>query len=71
MPKDDSAQWLGLSNLQSWFSDVHKDHYGIRPRVGFGGLTEGQISDPLWLETEIDRLLETEPERPQFYNGVD
>ena len=68
MSKDESAQWLGLSNLQSWFSDVHKDHYGFRPRVGYGGLSEGQLSDPVWLEAEINRLLEAEPLQPEYYS---
>ena len=62
---------LGLQNMQVMFSDVHKDHHGFRPKVGFGGLTEAQVSDPRWLEVEIDRLLEAEPPQHRFYNGVD
>ena len=68
MPKAKDAQWLGLSNLQSWFSDVHKDHYGFRPRVGYGGLTEDRMSDRVWLEAEINRMLEAEPLQPEYYS---
>ena len=41
-----------LQELQSYWSDFHKDYYGSRPR----GYTYAQVQDPVWLQEQIDKI---------------
>ena len=58
-----------VEELQGYFSDFHKDFYGMRPRFG----TPEQWRDRNWLETEIntihnamDRMKETPEGRAEL-----
>jgi hypothetical protein len=44
---------LSVEELQSYFSDFHKDFYGFRPR-GFG--TDEQWNDRDWLIAQIESI---------------
>ena len=44
---------LSVEELQSYFSDFHKDYYGFRPR-GFG--TPEQWNDRDWLIANIEQI---------------
>ena len=41
-----------LQELQSYWSDFHKDYYGSRPR----GYTAEQVQDLVWLQEQIDKI---------------
>ena len=43
---------LGVEDLQSYFSDFHKDYYGFRPRFA----TPEQWRDREWLIESIDAI---------------
>jgi len=64
---------MDLDELQSYFSDFHKDFYGFRPRGG----TITQWEDSKWLVTQIegihnvmDRMMSSPEGREQLrYEG--
>ena len=58
---------LTIRELASWYSDLYKEVYGFRLRVGYDGLTEGQLSDPEWLMKAISRM----QVRPKLYQWTD
>ena len=64
---------MDLDELQSYFSDFHKDFYGFRPRFA----TPDEWNDSKWLVTQIegvhsvmDRMMSTPEGRKQLrYEG--
>ena len=44
--------YLSIDELQSYFSDFHKDYYGFRPRFA----THEQWNDRDWLVEHIDGI---------------
>ena len=56
---------LGVEDLQSYFSDFHKDYYGFRPRFA----TPEQWRDREWLIESIDAIHDAMDERKKTPEG--
>jgi hypothetical protein len=64
MTQNHLAQY-NVEQLQGYFSDFHKDFYGMRPRFG----SPEQWRDREWLETEINTIHNAMDEMKETFNG--
>ena len=60
-----SFDGMNVDELQSYFSDFHKDYYGFRPRFA----TEEQWNSIEWLDEQIKAIHDAMDERKKTPEG--